>query len=128
MVYQKGTVYLQGARQKKWYGKFRVYARDRNGREVEKTRKIVLGSKSELCKWEAAKKLEEIILRENGSGSTAFLKADDSVTFGWFVCERYLPMRSGELATRNQSEDGIRDQEVRGRKIRGCSDFQDWDV
>ena len=37
MVYQKGTVYLQGARQKKWYGKFRVYERDRNGKEVEKT-------------------------------------------------------------------------------------------
>ena len=106
MVYQKGTVYLQGARQKKWYGKFRVYGRDRNGKEVERTRKIVLGSKSELCKWEAAKKLEEIILRENGSGNTAFLKADDSVTFEWFVRERYLPMRSGSWrpATKAKTE------------------------
>ena len=106
MVYQKGTVYLQGTRQKKWYGKFRLYARDRNGREVEKTRKIVLGSKSELCKWEAAKKLEEIIRRENGGGSTGFLKADESVTFGWFVRERYLPMRSGSWrpATKAKTE------------------------
>src|SRR5438105_12483831 len=76
------------------------------GREVEKTRKIVLGSESELCKWEAAKKLEEVILRENGSGSTAFLKADASVTFGWFVRERYLPMRSGSWrpATKAKTE------------------------
>src|SRR5437660_4502803 len=85
MVYQRGTVYLQGARQKKWYGKFRVYERDQNGREVEKTRKIVLGSESVLCKWEAAKKLEEIILRENGSGRTGFVNADGSVSLGWLL-------------------------------------------
>lgn len=34
MVYQKGTVYLQGSREKKWYGKFRVYFRGRGGEEV----------------------------------------------------------------------------------------------
>ena len=38
MVYQRGTVYLQGAREKKWYGKFRVYLKGRNGEEVERTR------------------------------------------------------------------------------------------
>jgi hypothetical protein len=45
MVYQKGTVYLQGTREKKWYGKFRVYLKGRNGEEVERTRKVVFGKK-----------------------------------------------------------------------------------
>ena len=97
MVYQKGTVYLQGTREKKWYGKFRVYRRDRDGREAEKTRKVVLGLKSELRKWEAERKLQEIILKENGNGNVAHLvSGDDTVTFGWFVAERYLPMRRGQ--------------------------------
>jgi integrase len=97
MVYQKGTVYLQGTREKKWYGKFRLYLRSRDGKEVERTRKVVLGKKSDLRKWEAEHKLEAIIRQENGkdiSGSGP--KADDSVTFGWFVSEQYLPMRRGQ--------------------------------
>ena len=56
MVYQRGTVYLKGTREKKWYGKFRVYLKGRNGEEVERTRKVVLGNKSELRKWEAEEK------------------------------------------------------------------------
>jgi integrase len=107
MVYQKGTVYLQGTREKKWYGKFRIYFRDRDGKEVEKTRKVVLGKKSGLRKWEAEKKLQEIILRENGEGkATAVLPADDSITFDWFVTERFLPMRRGRWrpATKEKTE------------------------
>lgn len=107
MVYQKGTVYLQGTREKKWYGKFRIYFRDRDGKEVEKTRKVVLGKKSGLRKWEAEKKLQEIILRENGEGKAVpVLPADDSVTFDWFVTERYLPMRRGRWrpATKEKTE------------------------
>ena len=107
MVYQKGTVYLQGAREKKWYGKFRVYMRDRDGREVERTRKVVLGLKSELRKWEAERKLQAVILKENGNGNVAHLFiSDDTVTFGWFVAERYLPMRRGRWrpSTREKTE------------------------
>jgi integrase len=107
MVYQKGTVYLQGTREKKWYGKFRVYMRDRDGKEVEKTRKVVLGAKSELRKWEAEKKLQEFIRRENGDRKSAPIsQADDTVTFDWFVAERYLPMRRGQWrpATRQKTE------------------------
>jgi len=107
MVYQKGTVYLLGAREKKWYGKFRVYMRDRDGREAERTRKVVLGLKSELRKWEAEKKLQEVILKENGNGNADRLViSDDTVTFGWFVAERYLPMRRGRWRppTREKTE------------------------
>src|ERR1017187_9326211 len=96
MVYQKGTVYLQGTREKKWYGKFRVYLRGRNGEEVERTRKVVLGKKSDLRKWEAEEKLQTILQQENGRGASSFIaKADDSVTLSWFVTEKYIPMRRG---------------------------------
>jgi integrase len=107
MVYQKGTVYLQGAREKKWYGKFRVYLKGRNGEEVERTRKVVLGKRSDLRKWEAQEKLQTIVQEENGKGISSFVpKADDSVTFGWFVKEKYIPMRRGRWrpATQQKTE------------------------
>ncbi len=113
MVYQKGTVYPMGSREKKWYGKFRVYLRDREGKEVEKTRKVVLGLKSKLRKWEAEEILQQIIRRENAGGgeaNTQHQPHDESVTFGWFVEERYLAMRRGlwRPATRRSAEFEIR--------------------
>jgi integrase len=107
MVYQRGTVYLQGTREKKWYGKFRVYLKGRHGEEVERTRKVVLGRKADLHKWEAAEKLQTIVQEENGKGTGCFLaKADDSVTFSWFVTEKYIPMRRGRWrpATQQKTE------------------------
>jgi len=107
MVYQKGTVYLQGTREKKWYGKFRVYLRGRNGEEVERTRKVVLGKKSDLRKWEAEEKLRTILQQENGKGTSSFIaKADDSVTLSWFATEKYIPMRRGQWrpATKQKTE------------------------
>jgi integrase len=130
MVYQKGTVYLQGTREKKWYGKFRVYMRDRDGKEVEKTRKVVLGAKSGLRKWEAEKKLQELIRRENGDGtSNSISQADDTVTFDWFVAERYLPMRRGQWrpATRQKTEFEINKYLVRrfvGAPLRKIGAFE----
>ena len=107
MVYQKGSVYEKGTRVKKWYGKFRVYMRDREGREVIRTKRVVLGLKSKLRKHEAEEKLGEIIQQENGIGKDGEIllpKSDDSVTFDWFVSERYLPMRRGQWrpATKNK--------------------------
>jgi hypothetical protein len=108
MVYQKGSVYLKGKR-KKWYGKFRVYMRDQDGKEVETTRRVVLGLKSDLRKHEAEERLQTIIRRENGRAAQStepLLLSDDSVTFGWFVAERYLPMRQGQWrpATKQKTE------------------------
>ena len=48
MVYQEGFVYEKGTRIKKWYGQFRVYERDQQGKEVRKNKKVVLGLKSQL--------------------------------------------------------------------------------
>ena len=108
MVYQKGRVFEKGKRIKKWYGRFRVYMTDREGKEVEKTRKVVLGLKSELRKYQAEEKLEEIVRRENGKARSAVAvrQADDTVTFGWFVEEKYLPIRRGQWhrATRDKTE------------------------
>ncbi len=109
MVYQRGNVYEKGTLKKKWYGKFRVYMRDQDGKEVERTRRVVLGLKSELRKHEAQEKLQTIIREENGleKGSrVAFPQCDDSVTFSWFVAERYLPMRRGQWrpATEQKTE------------------------
>lgn len=111
MVYQKGTVYEKGKGIKKWYGQYRVYMKDREGKEVERTRKVVLGVKSELRKHEAEAKLQAIIRGGNGKIGTAvpILQADDSVTFDWFVREKYLPIRRGRWrrATRDKTEHEI---------------------
>ncbi len=108
MVYQKGRVFEKGKRIKKWYGQFRVYRVDREGKEVERTRKVVLGLKSELRKYQAEEKLEEIVRRENGKAGSAVSvsQADDAVTFGWFVKEKYLPIKRGRWrrATRDKTE------------------------
>jgi integrase len=108
MVYQKGRVFEKGKRIKKWYGQFRVYRTDREGKEVERTRKVVLGLKSELRKYEAEERLKGIVRRENGKvgSAVAARQTDDAVTFDWFVKEKYLPMRRGQWrrATRDKTE------------------------
>jgi integrase len=99
----------KGKRTKKWYGQFRVYVTDREGKEVERTRKVVLGLKSELRKYQAEEKLQEIIRRENGKEAgepECHPRPDESVTFDWFVAEKYLPIRRGRWrpATRQKIE------------------------
>ena len=101
MVYQAGNVYERGARIKKWYGQFRVYQRDQQGKEVRKNKKVVLGLKSQFRKHEAEEKLREIIRQLNGKTpeGRSILPPDDSVTFDWFVKEKYLPLRRGKWGT-----------------------------
>ena len=96
MKYQKGTVYPSGKRVKMWYGKFSVYRKDQQGKEVRKSRSIKLCPKAGTPKWKAEQILQEIILKQtNGVGPIPTLPPDDSVTFRWFVQERYIPMRRG---------------------------------
>ncbi|HWO39729.1 MAG TPA: site-specific integrase [Candidatus Acidoferrum sp.] len=112
MVYQNGKVYEKGKRAKKWYGQFRLYMRDRNGKEVVRTRKVILGLKSELRKYQAEEKLRDIIRKENGKIGLAVPAPppDDSVTFKWFVKEKYLPICRGRwrTATRERTEHEIK--------------------
>jgi hypothetical protein len=65
-----------------------------------------------LRKYQAEEKLHAIIRRENGKTGTdlTVLKADDSVTFDWFVKEKYFPIRRGRWrpATRAKTEHEIK--------------------
>src|SRR5260370_12224827 len=104
--------------------------RDREGKEVEKTRKVVLGAKSKLRKWEAEKELQKLIRRENGDGKSAPIEqGDDTVTFDWFVAERYLPMRRGQWrpATLQKTEFEINKylvERFRGTALRKIGAFE----
>jgi hypothetical protein len=96
MKYQKGTVYPRGTKVKMCYGKYTVYLRNKEGKEVSKRRNIALCPKANTQKWKAEQMLHGIILKETAvpaRNSTAI--PDDSVTFRWFVQERYIPMRQG---------------------------------
>ncbi|HYL14898.1 MAG TPA: site-specific integrase [Terriglobales bacterium] len=108
MVYQAGLVYEKGARIKKWYGQFRVYQQDQQGKEVRKNKKVILGLKSQLRKHEAEEKLRGIIRQHNSTtpAERTILPPDDSVTFDWFVKEKYLPLRRGRwsAATKEKTE------------------------
>jgi integrase len=90
--YQKGYVTTRG---KQWYGYFRKTVRNPASGEEESVRvSISLGLKSEVTKSQARVILEEEIVRQVGKKGTAIrVKNDDSVTFGWFVRERYIPLK-----------------------------------
>jgi integrase len=97
MKYQKGTVYPRGQKVKMWYGKYLIYGRDQGGKEVRRHRNVAICPKANTPKWKAEQMLQEIILKEcNGKVPTQTLPPDDSVTFGWFVKQRYIPMRQGK--------------------------------
>jgi hypothetical protein len=64
MKYQKGTVYPRGTKVKMWYGKYTVYLRNKEGKEVSKRRNIALCPKANTPKWKAEQMLHGIILKE----------------------------------------------------------------
>jgi hypothetical protein len=96
MKYQKGTVYPRGRKVKMWYGKYTVYLRNEEGKEVGKRRHIPRCPKAGTPKWKAEQKLHAIILSETGAPAKIPPGIpDNSATFRWFVEERYIPMRQG---------------------------------
>ena len=101
MKYQKGTVYLSGQKVKMWYGKYMVYQKNHDGKEVRGHRNVSICPKANTPKWKAQQMLQEIIVKESGvPGSVPTLPPDDSVTFRWFVNQRYIPMREGAWSWR----------------------------
>ena len=76
----------------KWYGEFYIYRIGKDGKERRLHRTVVLETKSELKKWEAQKKLREMIDRETSGGIIP-----EIVTFGWFWENRYVPIRTERL-------------------------------
>jgi integrase len=79
-----------------WYGKYTVYVRNEDGKEVGKRRNIPLCPKAGTPKWKAEQMLHVLILNETGvPAKTASAVDGEAVTFRWFVEERYIPMRQG---------------------------------
>jgi len=89
--HQRGWVVLRG---KKWYGYYRRTVLDpiTNEQKVDVI-PIVLGPKSELSKFQARERLEQEITKQTGKDSGGRVMNDGSVTFGWFVRSRFLPLK-----------------------------------
>lgn len=92
--HQKGWIILRG---KKWYGYFRREVIDPETTQPKATIvPVVLGAKSELSKFEAKEALEREITRVTGSISNDRSAANVSVTFGWFVRNRFFPLKEAD--------------------------------
>ena len=92
--HQKGWVSIRG---KKWYGYFRrtVIDPSTNQPKIVST-PVALGLKSEMTKYEAREKLELEIKRLTGQIAEDGVVRNGSVTFDWFVQNRYLPLKEGD--------------------------------
>ena len=89
--HQRGWVVLRG---RKWYGYYRRTVLDpiTNEQKVDVI-PIVLGPKSELTKFQARERLEQEITKQTGMDSGGRVMNDGSVTFGWFVRNRFFPLK-----------------------------------
>src|SRR6516165_9020931 len=89
--HQRGWVVLRG---RKWYGYYRRTVLDpiTNEQKVDVI-PIVLGPKSELTKFQARERLEQEVTKQTGMNSGSRVMNDGSVTFGWFVRNRFFPLK-----------------------------------
>jgi hypothetical protein len=70
--------------------------RNQEGKEVSKRRNVPLCPKANTPKWKAEQMLHTIVLKETAvPAKSSRILPDGSVTFPWFVEERYIPMRQG---------------------------------
>jgi hypothetical protein len=88
--HQKGWVVARG---KKWYGYFRKVVNDPVANEEKVDRvTVILGQRSQMSKGEAREALQREITKQMGqAGSANRIMNDGSVTFGWFVRNRFIP-------------------------------------
>lgn len=92
--YQKGWVRVRG---KKWYGNFRRTVIDPETNQPKTViSPVVLGLKSEMSKSEAREKLEGEIARLSGQPTVDGTVKNGTVTFGWFVRNRFLPLKEAD--------------------------------
>ena len=96
--HQRGYVTLRG---KQWYGYYRKTVNDpvTNEKRIDRI-VVVLGPKSEMSKGEARDALQREITKQVGqSGSLNRIMNDGSVTFGWFVTNRFIPLKEAVWKT-----------------------------
>jgi hypothetical protein len=98
--HQRGWVVLRG---RKWYGYYRRTVLDpiTNEQKVDVI-PIVLGPKSELTKFQARERLEQEVTKQTGTDSGSRVMNDGSVTFGWFVRNRFFPLKEANWKQRRQ--------------------------
>jgi integrase len=89
--HQRGWVVLRG---KKWYGYCRRTVLDpTNNEERVETLTVILGQKSQMTKFLARERLELEIAKQGGQNPGGHVMNDGAVTFGWFVRNRFLPLK-----------------------------------
>jgi integrase len=89
--HQSGWVVSRG---KKWYGYCRQTVLDAVTNEQKiKTITLILGLRSRMTKFEAREELQKEIAKRTGQNISGRVMKDGSVTFEWFVRNRYLPLR-----------------------------------
>ncbi len=89
--HQKGWVSVRG---KKWYGYFRRTVLDPETNEPRTvSTPIALGLRSQMTKFEAREKLVEEITRLTGQSAGDDPTKNGAVTFGWFVRNRFFPLK-----------------------------------
>ncbi|MBB5341417.1 site-specific integrase [Tunturiibacter gelidoferens] len=91
-THQRGYVTPRG---KQWYGYYRKVVNDPATNEPKSVRiPVSLGPKSKMTKTEARQTLEREITKQLGQpGSPTRIMNDGSVTFAWFVTNRFLPLK-----------------------------------
>jgi hypothetical protein len=89
---QRGYVTPRG---KKWYGYFRKTVNDPTTGEQRVLRvTVIVGLRSQMNRSEAREALEREIAKQNGQANGGNrIRNDGSVSFGWFVRNRYLPLK-----------------------------------
>lgn len=91
---QAGWVSIRG---KYWYGYYRETVLDpETNQERLKKIPIRLGLKTQMNKLKARSVLREEITKRNGQIAEGRVLKDGSVTFEWFVRNRYFPLRLGD--------------------------------
>ena len=91
--HQRGWLTKEGGY---YYGNYRRYVSvPESGRQKKKHVVVVLGPISRLKKWEARQKLEAQIAEDLGLRQIQQSRPDPETSFGWFVQNRYLPLREG---------------------------------
>jgi hypothetical protein len=78
----------------KFYGHYNLYVTDPvTGREIRKQPMFVIGPVSKFKKWEAESILRKTV--EAKVGPLQEQRMDPATTFGWFIENRFVPMKSG---------------------------------
>lgn len=87
--HQSGWVSLRG---KQWFGYFRRWVLDpETNEEREKKICVKLALKSQMTKLEGRDALRAEITKQTGKNPGGGVLKDNSVTFEWFVRNRYFP-------------------------------------